>query len=121
MTGGHLVRLTSTDGHPFDCWQVDGDGDPRGAVVVLQEIFGVNSHIRGVADGYAAAGYLAVVEPVVRVAVRYVWVAIIAVSAAPLVHVAWLANPLSIILFGVGAKPCRPRGRPGPSPPKSLG
>ena len=33
---------------------------PRGAVVVLQEIFGVNAHIRAVADGYAAAGYLAV-------------------------------------------------------------
>ena len=31
-------------------------GKPRGAVVVVQEIFGVNSHIRGVADGYAAAG-----------------------------------------------------------------
>jgi carboxymethylenebutenolidase len=35
-------------------------GQPRGAVVVLQEIFGVNAHIRAVADGYAADGYLAV-------------------------------------------------------------
>ena len=35
-------------------------GAPKGAIVVLQEIFGVNSHIRGVADVYAAAGYLAV-------------------------------------------------------------
>ena len=35
-------------------------GTPKGAVVVLQEIFGVNSHIRAVADGYAAAGYLAI-------------------------------------------------------------
>ena len=33
---------------------------PRGALVVIQEIFGVNSHIRGVADGYAADGYLAI-------------------------------------------------------------
>jgi hypothetical protein len=32
--------------------------------------------------------------------VRYVWIAIIAVSAAPLAYVAWLANPLSFILFG---------------------
>ncbi len=31
---------------------------------------------------------------------RYVWIAIIAVSAAPLVYVGWLANPLSLILFG---------------------
>src|SRR6195952_153565 len=35
-------------------------GTPKGPIVVLQEIFGVNSHIRGVADGYAAAGYLAI-------------------------------------------------------------
>jgi carboxymethylenebutenolidase len=35
-------------------------GAPKGAVVVIQEIFGVNSHIRQVADGYAAEGYLAV-------------------------------------------------------------
>jgi carboxymethylenebutenolidase len=39
-------------------------GKPKGAVVVLQEIFGVNSHIRNVADGYAQAGYLAVAPAV---------------------------------------------------------
>jgi hypothetical protein len=33
--------------------------------------------------------------------VRYVWIALIAASAAPLVYVAWLANPLVVILFGV--------------------
>src|SRR6185295_15675978 len=33
------------------------DGKPRGGLVVLQEIFGVNPHIRAVADGYAADGY----------------------------------------------------------------
>jgi hypothetical protein len=33
--------------------------------------------------------------------VRYVWIAIIAVSAVPLLYVAWLANPLAIVLFGV--------------------
>ena len=33
---------------------------PKAGIVVLQEIFGVNSHIRSVADGYAAEGYLAV-------------------------------------------------------------
>jgi carboxymethylenebutenolidase len=38
-------------------------GKPRGGVVVLQEIFGVNAHIRAVADGYAAEGYLAVAPP----------------------------------------------------------
>jgi hypothetical protein len=33
--------------------------------------------------------------------VRFVWITIIAASAAPLVYVAWLANPLVIALFGV--------------------
>ena len=36
------------------------EGVPRGAVVVLQEIFGVNSHIRDRAERFAVAGYLAV-------------------------------------------------------------
>ncbi len=35
-------------------------GVPKGAVVVLQEIFGANQHIRADADKYAAAGYLAI-------------------------------------------------------------
>ena len=54
------VDLTSADGFTLPAYVSLPDGRPRGAVVVLQEIFGVNSHIRNVADGYAAAGYLAV-------------------------------------------------------------
>ena len=41
-------------------WRADPDGAPLGALVVVQEIFGVNAHMRGVVDGYAAAGYVAV-------------------------------------------------------------
>ncbi|REM69084.1 dienelactone hydrolase family protein, partial [Mycobacterium tuberculosis] len=44
----------------FPAYVAEPAGKPRGAVVVVQEIFGVNSHIRSVADGYAAEGYLAV-------------------------------------------------------------
>ncbi len=44
----------------FPAYVAQPTGRPRGAVVVLQEIFGVNPHIRSVADGYAAAGWLAV-------------------------------------------------------------
>ena len=40
-------------------WRADPVGAPRGALVVVQEIFGVNAHVRSVADGYAAAGYVA--------------------------------------------------------------
>lgn len=56
----NFVNLTAADGFTFPAYVAQPAGTPRGAVVVLQEIFGVNSHIRSVADGYAAAGYLAI-------------------------------------------------------------
>jgi carboxymethylenebutenolidase len=57
---GNFIDLKSADGLDFPAYVAEPAGKPRGAVVVLQEIFGVNSHIRQVADGYAAEGYLAV-------------------------------------------------------------
>ena len=54
------VNLTAADGHQFSAYVAQPTGAPRGALIVVQEIFGVNSHIRSVADGYAADGYLAV-------------------------------------------------------------
>ena len=54
------TTLMARDGHSFQAWLAGPTGAPRGAVVVLQEIFGLNSHIRAVADGYAADGYLAI-------------------------------------------------------------
>jgi carboxymethylenebutenolidase len=54
------VNLTAADGFTFPAYVAQPAGRPKGAVVVLQEIFGLNSHIRAVADGYAAEGYLAV-------------------------------------------------------------
>ncbi|RZL65316.1 MAG: dienelactone hydrolase family protein [Variovorax sp.] len=57
---GQFIDLTAKDGFTFPAYVAEPQGTPRGAVVVLQEIFGVNSHIRSVADGYAADGYLAV-------------------------------------------------------------
>lgn len=54
------LTLQAADGHRFPAYVARPSGTPRGGIVVLQEIFGVNSHIRAVADGYAAAGYLAV-------------------------------------------------------------
>jgi len=55
-----MIELVAEDGHRFDAYRADPPGKPRGAVVVVQEIFGVNSHVRSVADGYAADGYLAI-------------------------------------------------------------
>jgi len=60
---GEIVNLTSADGQSIPAYVARPAGNPRGAVVVLQEIFGVNAHIRAVADGYAADGYLAVAPP----------------------------------------------------------
>jgi carboxymethylenebutenolidase len=54
------ITLTAADGFRSSAYVSEPSGAPKGAIVVLQEIFGVNSHIRGVADGYAASGYLAV-------------------------------------------------------------
>ncbi len=56
---GDQLTLTASDGHSFGVYRADPAGTPKGGVVVIQEIFGVNQHIREVADGYAADGYLA--------------------------------------------------------------
>jgi carboxymethylenebutenolidase len=53
-------QLTAADGHRFDAYVAAPAAKPRGALVVVQEIFGVNSHVRSVADGFAADGYLAI-------------------------------------------------------------
>ena len=54
------IDLTSQDGHRFNAYKAAPDGNPKGAIVIGPEIFGVNKHIRAVADGYAADGYLAI-------------------------------------------------------------
>jgi carboxymethylenebutenolidase len=53
------IELTAPDGFRFPVYLAQPTGPALGAVVVLQEIFGVNAHIRAVADGFAALGYLA--------------------------------------------------------------
>lgn len=57
---GNFIELKAADGTAFAAYVAQPAGQPRGGVVVVQEIFGVNAHIRAVADGYAADGYLAV-------------------------------------------------------------
>ena len=56
---GEHVTLTAGDGHTLDAYKATPEGAPRGGLIVIQEIFGVNHHIRAVADGYAADGYVA--------------------------------------------------------------
>jgi carboxymethylenebutenolidase len=57
---GKLFELTAADGFVLSAYRADPAGSPRGALVVAQEIFGINSHIRSVCDGFAADGYLAI-------------------------------------------------------------
>mgnify|MGYP001252032092 FL=1 len=57
---GEAAQITADDGFTLGAYQAAPTGAPKGAVVVIQEIFGVNSHIREVVDGYAEAGYFAI-------------------------------------------------------------
>lgn len=57
---GMVVTLEAGDDFVFSAYRVEPRGEPRGGVVILQEIFGVNPHIRKIADTYARAGYLAI-------------------------------------------------------------
>jgi carboxymethylenebutenolidase len=54
---GSKIELTATDGHKFDAYVAESSTPARGAIVLIQEIFGVNSHIRSVADDYASQGF----------------------------------------------------------------
>lgn len=57
---GTMITLQPAASVRISAYRADPIGTPRGGLVVIQEIFGVNSHIRAVCDGYAADGYLAV-------------------------------------------------------------
>ena len=57
---GQMIELKTKDGQTVSAYRAEPVGKPRGGLVVIQEIWGVNSHIRNVADGYAADGYLAI-------------------------------------------------------------
>lgn len=57
---GRTIDLNADDGGALNAWLAEPARTARGAIVVVQEIFGVNGHIRAVTDGYAADGYLAI-------------------------------------------------------------
>jgi carboxymethylenebutenolidase len=58
MVNSH-IPLAASDGHSFDAYVALPATPATSAVVVIQEIFGVNRHIRSVVDGYASQGFLA--------------------------------------------------------------
>lgn len=56
---GEWIHLDTRAG-PIRAWQARPDKPARGALIVLQEIFGVNAHIRAVTDGFAKDGFVAI-------------------------------------------------------------
>jgi carboxymethylenebutenolidase len=61
---GKQFTLTTSDKHSLGAYRADPQGTPKGGLVVIQEIFGVNHHIRAVCDRLAALGYAAVAPAV---------------------------------------------------------
>jgi carboxymethylenebutenolidase len=57
---GQDIKLTASDGFKLAGYRADPAGAPKAAIVVIQEIFGVNHHIRSVCDRLAAEGYVAI-------------------------------------------------------------
>jgi carboxymethylenebutenolidase len=57
---GTMIKLKAKDGHELDAYLAEPKGKAKGGIVVVQEIFGVNNHIKRVADQYAAQGYKAI-------------------------------------------------------------
>ena len=55
-----MIELTDNDGRKLSAYRVDPDGTPKGAVVVVQDVFGVDPDIRKAADDFAAKGYVAI-------------------------------------------------------------
>lgn len=57
---GAMIELVASDGFRLSAYRAGAKGKRRGGLVVVQEIFGVNGHIRSVCDGYAEDGYDAI-------------------------------------------------------------
>jgi carboxymethylenebutenolidase len=55
-----MIRLQAKDGHELDAYLAEPNGERRGGIVVVQEIFGVTDHIKRAADRYARQGYRAI-------------------------------------------------------------
>lgn len=57
---GKIIEVQASDGHRLAAYCAEPDGEVRGALIVAPELFSITDHIRGVADSYAADGYLAI-------------------------------------------------------------
>ena len=58
---GQMIDLVAADGHRLSAYLATPKGKQKGAIVVAHEVFGVSPHVRGLADDYAAQGFLTIV------------------------------------------------------------
>jgi carboxymethylenebutenolidase len=58
------IKVKASDGHELSAYVAKPEGEAIGALVLVQEIYGVNAHIRSVADGYAKDGFVVVVPAI---------------------------------------------------------
>ncbi len=54
---GKAIELTAKDNHRFECYRQPAEGSARGALIILQEIFGVTDQLKSVAAQYAVDGF----------------------------------------------------------------
>ncbi len=57
---GEQIVLTAKDGHSLDAYRATPGGAAKAGLLVIQEIFGINIHVRELCDAFAADGYLAI-------------------------------------------------------------
>ena len=60
---GETIKLMAADGHELDAYRADPPGVSKGGIVVIQEIFSVNVHVRNVCDRLVGEGYTAGAGP----------------------------------------------------------
>lgn len=111
---GQTIEITAEDGHVLDAYRADPEGAAKGAVVVVQEIFGVNVHIRDICDRLAAEGYTAIAPAVfdrLRKGVEYDYDAAGVAAGRELVEELGWDGPVRDVW--AAAKAVRPDGRVG--------
>jgi carboxymethylenebutenolidase len=118
---GTDIQLRAADGHVFDAYVAAPRHTPRGALVVIQDAFGVGHYIRSVCDSYCADGYMAIApalydrqqrgsvfdhspeshKAAARFRVALNWDHVLADVEAAIAHVS-TAGPVGILGFCVG-------------------
>lgn len=97
---GAFTKLRAIDGHILDCWIEPAQGEYKGGIVVLQEIFGVTDQLKGVAERYSAQGYRVAIPALFDRQKKY---AIIPFSDPPQGRDLMLASDLDQALMDIDA------------------